>query len=86
MNMMSSTKVRVQWDVIDIGLLREGKVVIKRYKGKITHKYLLCNRGGKSRSKVEINTLKEGEEEDGEKDGKGKIKRRTVSKITNFPT
>nr|GEY47136.1 hypothetical protein [Tanacetum cinerariifolium] len=40
---------------------------IKRYKGKITHMYVLCNIGGKSRSKVEINTLKEGEE-DGEKD------------------
>ncbi|GJR23420.1 FAR1-related sequence 5-like protein [Tanacetum coccineum] len=39
---------------------------LKRYKGKVTHMYVLCNRAGKVRSKFDINTLKEGDTEDGE--------------------
>ncbi|GKA83603.1 FAR1-related sequence 5-like protein [Tanacetum coccineum] len=58
---------------------------IKRYKGKITHRYVLCNRAGKVRSKFDINTLKEGDAEDEEKDGKRKRKRKTVSMVTNCP-
>nr|GEU71914.1 protein FAR1-related sequence 5-like [Tanacetum cinerariifolium] len=42
---------------------------IKRYKGKVTHRYVLCNRAGKLRSKFDINTLKEADTNDEEKDG-----------------
>nr|GEX72466.1 hypothetical protein [Tanacetum cinerariifolium] len=59
---------------------------IKRYKGKVTHMYVLCNRVGKVRSKFDINTLKEADTDDEEKDGNTKTKRKTVSRVTNCPT
>nr|GEX51042.1 protein FAR1-related sequence 5-like [Tanacetum cinerariifolium] len=58
---------------------------IKRYKGKVTHRYVLCNRAGKVRSKFDINTLKEADADDEEKDGNTKRKRKTVSGVTNCP-
>nr|GEZ77691.1 hypothetical protein [Tanacetum cinerariifolium] len=54
---------------------------IKRYKGKVTHGYVLCNRAGKVRSKFDINTLKEADAEDEEKDGNTKRKRKIVSRV-----
>nr|GEV45997.1 protein FAR1-related sequence 5-like [Tanacetum cinerariifolium] len=42
---------------------------IKRYKGKVTHRYVLCNKAGKLRSKFDINTLKEADTNDEEKNG-----------------
>nr|GFA06640.1 protein FAR1-related sequence 5-like [Tanacetum cinerariifolium] len=59
---------------------------IKRYKGKVTHRYVLCNRAGKVRSKFDINTLKEADANDEEKDGNTKRKRKTVSWVTNCAT
>nr|GEW21433.1 protein FAR1-related sequence 5-like [Tanacetum cinerariifolium] len=51
---------------------------IKRYKGKVTHKYVLCNGAGKLRSKFDINTLKEADANDEDKDGNTKRKRKTA--------
>nr|GEZ47479.1 hypothetical protein [Tanacetum cinerariifolium] len=62
------------------------KSSIKRYKGKVTHVYVLCNRASKVRSKFDINTLKEADADDEEKDGNTKRKRKTVSRVTNCPT
>nr|GEW72126.1 hypothetical protein [Tanacetum cinerariifolium] len=56
---------------------------IKRYKGKVTHGYVLCNRAGKVRSKFDINILKEADANDEEKDGNTKRKCKTVSRVTN---
>ena len=58
---------------------------LKRKNGQITHRYVECNRAGKPRRTKEVNTLKEGAEEDGENDGKKKRKRRTMSKACNCP-
>nr|GFA18001.1 protein FAR1-related sequence 5-like [Tanacetum cinerariifolium] len=58
---------------------------IKRYKGKVTHMYVICNRAGKVRSKFDINTLKEADADDEEKDGNTKRKCKTVSRVTNCP-
>nr|GFA66610.1 protein FAR1-related sequence 5-like [Tanacetum cinerariifolium] len=58
---------------------------IKRYKGKVTHRYVLCNRASKVRSKFDINTLKEADVNDEQKDGNTKRKRMTVSWVTNCP-
>ena len=58
---------------------------VKRKNGEITHRSILCNRAGKRRSKVVVNTLKEGEEEEDQGENKRKRKRKTVSKACNCP-
>nr|GEY59618.1 hypothetical protein [Tanacetum cinerariifolium] len=50
------------------GRFNNRKSGIKRYKGKVTHRYVLCNNAGKVRSKFDINTLKEADADDEEKD------------------
>ncbi|GJV84839.1 FAR1-related sequence 5-like protein [Tanacetum coccineum] len=57
----------------------------KTYKGKVTHKYVLCNRAGKVRDKFDKNALKECDNENEKKDGKRKRKRKTKSSVTNCP-
>ncbi|GJS89871.1 FAR1-related sequence 5-like protein [Tanacetum coccineum] len=57
----------------------------KSYKGKVTHKYVLCNKAGKVRDKFDKNTLKECDNENEKKDGKRKRKRKTKSSVTNCP-
>ncbi|GKE40293.1 FAR1-related sequence 5-like protein, partial [Tanacetum coccineum] len=57
----------------------------KTYKGKVTHKYVLCNKAGKVRDKFDKNTLKECDNENEKKDGKRKRKRKTKSWVTNCP-
>nr|GEZ74077.1 protein FAR1-related sequence 5-like [Tanacetum cinerariifolium] len=66
------------------GRFNNRKLGIKRYTGKVTHWYVLCNSAGKVRSKFDINTLKEADADDEEKDGNTKRKRKTVSKVTNY--
>nr|GEZ08140.1 protein FAR1-related sequence 5-like [Tanacetum cinerariifolium] len=58
---------------------------VKRYKGKVTYMYVLCNKASKVRSKFDINTLKEGDAKKKEKDCNRKRKRKTISRVTNCP-
>nr|GEZ67620.1 hypothetical protein [Tanacetum cinerariifolium] len=57
---------------------------IKRKKGKITHRYVWCNKAGKPRKIVETNTSIEDGKEDGKEDDNedGKIKRKCRSSST----
>ncbi|PWA93031.1 FAR1 DNA binding domain-containing protein [Artemisia annua] len=60
----------------------------KYVKGILTHKYVLCNRAGKPRKTVEVNTLNEDDTHDGSQDEtedgkKRKRKRRSASTLTD---
>ncbi|GKA36948.1 FAR1-related sequence 5-like protein [Tanacetum coccineum] len=60
---------------------------IKRHKGKITHRYVWCNKSGKPRKTVETNTLNEDANLEGKEDeneeGNRKRKRKSSSTLTN---
>ncbi|PWA13651.1 FAR1 DNA binding domain, Zinc finger, SWIM-type, MULE transposase domain, FHY3/FAR1 family [Artemisia annua] len=59
----------------------------KKWRGEVTHKHVICNRGGKPRKIVETNTLNEDvnqhAQEDDNVDGKKKLKRRSSTTLTD---